>query len=204
MKRVALICEGRGDVAALPSLIARAAAAIGAAVTVCDPPIRAGEAKKLRRAGELERFVDLALRREGAEEVLVVLDLDDDCPATFHAEFLSRVRELAERHGKKVHICFCVREYEAWFLTRIDDLKAAFPEFGWKEEAKFPKPDEIRGAKEALSGACSRGYKQTRDQLAFSKKLEIKLLASQSRSFKKLLKSILNISYEELNAKLAA
>lgn len=176
----------------------------GAAVTVCEPPIRAGEARRLRRAGELERFVDLATRREGAEEVLLVVDLDDDCAKDFHEEFVARVAEVSRRAQKPVHICFCVREYEGWFLARIDDLRVAFPDMGWKPGINFADPETIRGAKEALGSSCARGYKQTRDQLSFTKKLNVKMLAAQSRSFRKLLKAILGLTYAEIDERLAA
>lgn len=55
---------GRSDIAASASLICKCADAFGSCVIVVDPPIRAGEAKKLRRAGELERYVELAASHE--------------------------------------------------------------------------------------------------------------------------------------------
>lgn len=197
MKKVAVIVEGQGDVTAISSLIAKTGKLFGETIIASDPPIRGGEARKLRRQGELERMLRMATSRPDAEEVLVLVDLDDDCPAQFHAEFTARAQAIAEQCGKPIRFCFCVREYEAWFLADLDTLRAALPDYGWTDDT-FPAPEDIRGAKEALRRACHKGYKQSRDQLAFTKKIDIYRLALASRSFRKFVKSITNKSYEEI------
>lgn len=79
IRRVKLIVEGKGDVLAAASLICKCADAFGSTVVVVDPPIRAGEAKKLRRAGEIERYVTLAASHDDVQEIFILLDLDDGC-----------------------------------------------------------------------------------------------------------------------------
>jgi hypothetical protein len=89
-RRLKLIVEGRGDVSATTSLICKCADAFGSNVIVVDPPIRAGEAKKLRRTGELERYVTLAASHDDVEEIFILLDLDDGCVMEYEKEFKHR------------------------------------------------------------------------------------------------------------------
>ena len=199
MKKIALILEGKGDVSAAPSLIAKASKAFGGLAVASDPPIRGGEARKLRREGELERLLRMAASRDDATDVLVLVDLDDDCPVEFHAEFVERSKAVVDQYGKPIHICFCLKEYEAWFLADLDSLKVAFPDYGWGD-ATFNKPEQVRGAKEALGRSCQKGYKQMRDQLTFTKKIDVFRVALASRSFRKLVKSLTGLSYEEIAA----
>jgi hypothetical protein len=64
----------------------------------------------------------------------------------------------------------------------------------------FENASAIRDAKGALDRACKRkGYKQMRDQLLFTKKIDVKKLAQRDRSYRKLLKSILDKSYDEIH-----
>jgi hypothetical protein len=95
MPKVALILEGHGDVMAGCSLIAKSAATFGVNIFASEPAIRAGNALKLRRPGELERYLRLAISREDIEQVLVLVDLDDGCAAQFHAEFSGRALPIS-------------------------------------------------------------------------------------------------------------
>lgn len=200
MPRVALILEGHGDVMAGSSLIAKSAATFGVNIFASEPPIRAGNALKLKRPGELERYLHLALSREDIDGVLVLVDLDDGCAAEFYSEFVRRAQPISRESGKKIDICFCVREYEAWFLASIDVLRAELQDYGISPNLVFANHETIRDAKGALSRACEKkGYKQMRDQLLFTKKLDVKKLAQRDRSYRKLLKSILDKSYQEIH-----
>jgi len=201
MPKVALILEGHGDVMAGCSLIARSAATFGEHLFASEPAIRAGNALKLRRPGELERYLRLAISREDIDQVLVLVDLDDGCAAEFCAEFKKRADPISQESGKKIDICFCVREYEVWFLTIIDILRVELPDYGIPAGLAFENPDTIRAAKGTLDRACAKkGYKQMRDQLLFTKKIDVKQLAKRDRSYRKLLKSLLNKSYDEIRA----
>lgn len=201
MRRIALILEGHGDVAAGCSLVAKAAASFGKQVYASEPPIRAGNAVKLKRAGELERHLRLAASREDVDQILLLVDLDDGCPAELANEFNARAAPVSQETGKKIHICFCVREYEAWFLASIDVIRAQHPEYGIPEDIAFPNAETIRAAKGALERACrNRGYKQMRDQHSFTKKLDVRELVVRSRSFRKFVKSVLDSDYEQLSA----
>jgi Domain of unknown function (DUF4276) len=195
MRRVAIVVEGKGDVEAASSLLCKSAAVFGLRVIVDDPPIRAGEVRKLQRPGELERFLELASLRQDANGVLLLLDLDDGCAAALSVEFRARAKPISEAFGKPIGICFCVREFEAWFLSNIGHLRQVLPDYGISAEAIFPNASEIRGAKEALHGACStRKYKPMRDQTIFAKKIDVPSLASQNRSFRKFLKEVTGLT----------
>lgn len=200
MTRIAMIVEGKGDVRAGPSLLCKSAAVFGLHVVVTGSIIRAGEAKKLRRAGEFERFVELAATREDADEVFVLLDLDDGCAAEFAAEFQKRAESLTQRFNKVVRVCFCVREFECWFLSQIARLREALPEYGISPQAAFPNASGLRGAKEALNAVChTKHYKPMRDQLLFAQKIDVIELARLDRSFRKFLKEATQTSYPELD-----
>lgn len=205
MTRVALIVEGHGDVSAVPELFARTAALFGHAAFALKNPIRAGEAKKLARTGELERYVEMAASREDADEVLIVLDLDDDCAATWGASFEQRASVVAARRGKVARVCFCLREFEGFFLADFGNLSAATPEYGWTKSDAFSNPHGLRDAKGTLARTMASGvYKETRDQVALTKKLNTRALFVASRCYRKFVKSALGLDYAELSARHAA
>lgn len=198
MKRVALIVEGHGDVQSAPALVARAASTFGLTLIPADP-IRAGEAPKLRRHGELERFLRLAASRPEIDEIFVVLDMDDGCAKEYHDDFVARTSSIAAVLAKPVHFCFCVREYEGWFLSDIETLRLALPEYGISAGVTIENAESIRGAKQLLNKHCrGRVYKETRDQVIFTRNLDIKRLARRSRSFRKLLKAVTGMDYGDL------
>ena len=106
---------------------------------------------------------------------------------------------IAERFGKKLRICFCLREYEAWFLANLADLRNALPEYNIDPDAAFPNAREVRGAKEALKKACrAKGYRPARDQNLFSKRINVQNLMRDCRSFRKFVKEASGKSYDDL------
>ena len=70
MTTVAVIVEGYGEVAAVPILIRRLAAAVAPDTALAvRTPIRVQRDRFLRKAGELERYVQLAHTKPGARDV---------------------------------------------------------------------------------------------------------------------------------------
>lgn len=201
LRKIKTIVEGIGDVSATTSIICKCAAAYGAQVAIADPPIKSGGAVRLSRPGELERHVELAMSYD-VDEVIIILDLDDHCAKRFAEEFHARAQPIAQRSGKQLRICFCVREFECWFLANIEDIRPALPDHGIDPSATFPNAHRIRGAKERLSKACSgKKYKPARDQNLFVKQINVQNLARVDRSFRKLLKEATGLTYEELEVK---
>ncbi len=196
IERLAIVVEGHGDVIAVPCLVSRAAAHFDRALACCDPPIRAGEAKRLRRPGELERYLIMAASRPEASRVLVLLDLDDGCPVEYFQNFYQRSLQARERCGKPIHFCFCKREFESWFLADFESMQMANPSINWTRTEGFDNYDAIRGAKEAFGGTMAgRVYKECRDQIHFTRALNFDVLISRDRAFRKLAKDVFGVAY---------
>lgn len=78
-------------------------------------PIRI-QRSKLKVAGELEKAVHLAARKVAPERrILILMDADDDCPATLAPALLERAR--AARGDLAVGVVFATREFESWFVA---------------------------------------------------------------------------------------
>ena len=199
MIHVALIVEGFGDVSSLPTLVAKIGNAFGTP-TIAPNPIRAGGAEKLRRPGELERFAEMAASRPEADAVVVAVDLEDECAANLHAEFVGRCRPIAARFGKSIRVCFAIREFESWLLSSIPRLRQSCPEYNWNQQFVCRNPPDVRGAKEAVSQAIQRRYRETVDQLVLTRGINPCELFCVDRSFRKLVKSVTDVDYDLLRA----
>lgn len=118
------IVEGHGDEGAVRALIQRFAHEVHAHFDfhVADP-FRL-QRTKFAKDVEVEsaiRFGAIKLKPFARRHVLLVMDADDDCPATQHA----RVMRLAREASPEVDVRFVmpVREYEAWFIGCLDRSK---------------------------------------------------------------------------------
>jgi hypothetical protein len=194
---IALVVEGPGDADAFPVLATKTGLEFGHHI-IAPRPIRAGSYLRLQRAGELERFVVMAATRQEADVVLIVVDLDDGCASEFHEEFARRAQAAADPFGKPVRVCFCIREYECWFLEDVANLIDQTPEIPWVDGYACANPPAIRGAKEELKRAMRKNYKETQDQSYFTRKLNLGELFVRSRSYRKFVKSVTGMSYEAL------
>jgi hypothetical protein len=194
-----MIVEGKGDILAGASLLSKVFAKFKIDAMVAGDPIRAGEARKLNRAGELERFSILAAGHQDIDEIFILLDLDDDCARDWQDVFRRRAESAVSGLNKTVKLCFCVREFECWFLACITHLSTTLPDYRINPEARFPDSESIRGAKEQLSKACAgRKYKPMRDQNFFVKQLDIANAFNNSRSFQKFVKEATGLPYERI------
>jgi hypothetical protein len=141
------------------------------------------ELRKLRRAGELERFVTYALREDG-DSVLVVLDCEDFDPLVIGAEFVERIKKL--NATKKVGVILLKSEFETLFLYCLLEIAKHFSEYGWRSDRLHLDGDleSIRDAKGRISWAMrERAYKPTRDQEKFITPLDFGKLRDKSPSF---------------------
>lgn len=197
MIRVALVLEGPSDVLAFPALVTKTAAMSGLDV-IAPNPIRAGNFQKLEQPNQLERFARMAASRPDANLVLIAVDLDDGCHVEKQAQFLARLAPIEAEFQKPIRVCFCVREYECWFLECLDHLKAAAAEYDWIDGNLITNPHAIRGAKEALQRCMRRHYKETTDQLALTRRLDLKGLFAKNRGFRKFAKAVTGLTYGEL------
>ena len=96
MITIATIVEGDGEVAALP-LLRRLASRDDPQLTVyVPPPIRVRRDRFLRREEEFTRQMRLANAKCGSDGwILVLLDADDDCPASLGSDLLERCQAVA-------------------------------------------------------------------------------------------------------------
>lgn len=179
---IAAIVEGYGDVKSVPSLVAKTGSHLEIAAYAPNP-IRAGEWNLLKRPGQLERFLELAATR-GADKILVIIDLDDGCVAEEYAHFVERSQTWRNGRHIDVDCCFLNREYETLFLHDPQSMGHFDPE-------KIPEnPESIRGAKEAVSRAAGKRYKETQDQLIYTNSLSVETCLQNSRALRKLAKCI--------------
>jgi hypothetical protein len=187
---LACIVEGDGDLQAVPIAIRKIVHEIDPGLGLKIHLLRVPRTK-LVKPGELERSIELAARRAGrGGAILVVVDSDDDCPATLGPELLARARKV--RSDLPVSVVLAKREFEAWFLASARSLR------GLRGLASDlvppPDPESIRGAKEWLTARMTRGrgYTETLDQSALTASMDL----SQARtapSFDKFFRDVVAI-----------
>jgi hypothetical protein len=187
---LACIVEGDGDVQAVPIAIRKIVHEINPGLGLKIHPLRIPRTK-LVKPGELERSVELAARRVGRSgAILVLVDSDDDCPATLGPELLARARNV--RPDLPISVVLAKREFEAWFLASARSLRGLR---GLASDlAPPPEPESIRGAKEWLTARMTtgRGYTETLDQSALTASLDL-LQARAAPSFDKFFRDVVAI-----------
>jgi len=183
--RIVAVVEGKAEVLAVPVLVRRLVASLRPGVVVDVPtPLWLTKSKAVHKAGELERFVDLAARKAGREgAVLILMDSDNDCPAELAPRLLERAR--AARSDAAVDVVLAKREYEGWFLAAAASIRGMR---GLRDDLAPPAdPEAIRGAKEWLTKNMEPGrrYTETLDQPALSQLFDLEA-ARRAPSFEKL------------------
>lgn len=189
---VATIVEGHGEVSALPVLLRSIWAQFpDTAFLDVKYPIRVRRDRFLNREDEFSRIVHLAgahvSNAEAGGFVLIVLDADDDCPATLGA----RVRQRAVNvlGHQRVSVVLANREFEAWFIASARALNGVRGLVSTNEDNQMD-PDRPRDAKGWLASRMPNGYSEVLDQPAFSAKLSVGEALNRSRSFRKLYSEI--------------
>lgn len=185
MMKVSCIVEGDGEVAALPILLRRLTA-WRTPEQYCDVqlPIRVRRDRFLNRDEEFRRHLLLAAGKCGANGwILVLLDADDDCPATRGTEILERARAYVPH--RKVSVVLANREYEAWFIAAAESLHG---HRGFVlDTGNASDPEKLRNAKGWVNARMtSNSYGETTDQPAFTAQMDLQQVFDRSRSFRKL------------------
>lgn len=188
---IACIVEGDGEVAALPTLIQRiiASESPGAFVPVAAR-LRWPRSRLVTRP-YLEQAIRIAAERATpAGAILVLLDADDDCPATLGPQLLDWATTARQDMHGRIAVVLANREYESWFVASADRLGG--PD-GLRAGVGVPGDSESRrGAKEWLTQNMTRGgrYRPTTHQLLFSQRIAIRETRERSPSFDKLCRDI--------------
>lgn len=179
---VIAIVEGDGEVAALPVLLRRLNDWLSPEIAATiPPPIRVRRDRFLNRDDEFRRHLSLAAHKCGeAGWILIVLDADDDCPATLAPAILERV-QVCTPH-RRASLVLANREFEAWFIAAAESLHGhrGFA-FDGRTDAEIP-----RDAKGWISRRMSGHYGETTDQPAFAARIDLQMAYQGSRSFRKL------------------
>ncbi len=186
MTLVASIVEGDGEVSALPVLLRRLGEWQTPDVYVqVLPPIRVRKDRFLNRAEEFSRHLQLAAAKCGDDGwILVLLDADDDCPATKEAEILEHGRAVIPH--RRLAVVLANREYEAWFIAAAASLDG-FRNFHRQPDDEFGDAEIPRNAKGWIGERIADGaYHETTDQAAFSARMDLEVAYARSRSFRKL------------------
>jgi hypothetical protein len=185
MLRVAIIVEGDGEIEAVPVLLRRIAERLGHITGVAVVNKLRIPSNRLIKAGEIERAVELSARKLGqlGGGVFVLLDSEDDCPASLGPALAARAR--AARPDLPVALCLAYREYEAWFLAAASSL--AGRRTLSSDLRDHPAPETPRGCKEWLSARMSHAqpYHEVDDQPAFTAVLDLDKARATSSSFDK-------------------
>jgi len=178
------IVEGHGEKDAVPLLLRRILALYEKWNWSVARPIQVGNLIKLKM--KLSSFIKYALKYKDCAGILILLDLDDGCPAIENKNLTELINRLYLHCP--VTIVFAHREYEAWFLASIEaiarDQNNKFP-----HNLVFTKDVESkRGVKEWLSSQLPSGYsyKPTVDQARLTNLIDINVAQQRSRSFRRL------------------
>lgn len=159
-----LIVEGHGDASALPILLRRSLAMRGIHHVEIPQPLRLPRSKIVKR-DELARAVEFMASRSAPDgRILVVLDADDDCPASLAPQLSRWVHEA--RPDRPSSVILANAEFEAWFLAGAASLRSrrGLP----ADLASPPDPERIRDAKGWLSERMPQRYSETLDQPALA------------------------------------
>lgn len=186
--KIGCIVEGHGEIESVPILIRRIAHEIAPDLVVrLDRTVRVPKNKLILKS-ELERTVEIVARGVGPRGgILVLLDSDDECPATLGRELLGRARQA--RPNLAIRVVLAKREFEAWFLASAESLRGRR---GLADDLVGPvDPEAIRGAKEWLTARMAEGrhYVETLDQPALTACFDLQQ-ARRAASFDKFFRDI--------------
>jgi hypothetical protein len=174
------IVEGEGEVQALPILLRRLFP-----FASVPRPARQSRDKLMRDEKFLGRQIEKGVERlKGQTGALVLLlDADDECPASDGPRLTSAVQDAAQECPYVVSLAN--REYESWFVAAAASLAG---KRGLRQDLEAPvDPESIRGAKEWLTKQMPprRTYAPTVHQAAFSQVFDLQEAARNSPSFRR-------------------
>lgn len=175
------LVEGQSEAESVPILLRRVTPGVAVA-----RPFRI-KRNKIVKPGELERAIQLALSdRENPTGLVVLIDADDDCPATLGPELLRRCQEATHL---PTSVVIANREIEAWFLGGIESLRGRR---GIREDATWEgDPEAPRGAKGRLEEMMSgRSYVTVDDQPALMHSFDFEAARNRCPSLDKFIRDV--------------
>ncbi|MET8948575.1 DUF4276 family protein [Streptomyces sp. NPDC004542] len=187
---IASVVEGEGEISALPVLLRRLMYEAEIWDADIQPPFLVDRGR-LVRPGGLEAAVEAQARRVPADHpggILVVIDADDDCPASLGPSLLARAE--AARPDRRTAVVLANREFEAWFLASAPSLGGRA---GLTEDLEVPPNSEtLRDCKGWLTHHRRDGvrYRPRVDQAALTQDMDLALARVNSPSFEKFCRDI--------------
>jgi hypothetical protein len=187
---IASVVEGEGEISALPVLLRRLMYEAQIWDADIQPPFLVDRGR-LVRPGGLEAAVEAQARRVPADHpggILVVIDADDDCPASLGPSLLARAE--AARPDRRTAVVLANREFEAWFLASAPSLGGRA---GLAEHLEAPANSEaLRDCKGWLTHHRRDGirYRPRVDQAALTDCIDLDLTRTNSSSFDKFCRDI--------------
>lgn len=196
--KVGAIVEGLGERKAVRTLVTKTAKLFGKNVFVSGI-VECGNWNALKKHNGLEKYGRLLLADVSCDMLLYLVDLDDGCPVEEFTSMSERAESFSKVVKKQVCIVLMSREYETWFLQDLDGIRERSPEVEWVNGKAFEDPLEHRDAKGIFESYLRLAYRPSIDQDRFTKRLDLTLLLTKSRSLRKLAKHLTKLTYEELN-----
>jgi hypothetical protein len=178
MKRLVLLVEGQGDVAAMPALVGemltRLPDELQGQLFPDNAPIKTGGIHQItgKRSNDLARHLGNANKRSKLGAALLVLDGDteevenrDFCAVEVARLLASRARDAGAGVNFSFAAVFLRQEYESLLIAVADQLP------GLKTGTELPPnvEDAPRGAKGWLHDRLADGYNPTEHQLELTR-----------------------------------
>ncbi|MFG3259880.1 DUF4276 family protein [Streptomyces sp. NPDC048172] len=190
---LASVVEGEGEMRALPVLLRRLLYAREIWDADIRPPFRMGRGSLLANGG-VERAVEAQARRlsgahtESGGGVLILIDADDDCPASLGPALLRRAERA--RPDVRTAVVLANREFEAWFLAAAPSLggAAGMPD-GLTAPEDSERPRDCKGWL-TLHRTDGSPYKPVADQAPLAQVFDLELARAHSPSFRKFCRDI--------------
>lgn len=177
------IVEGHGEVEAVPVLLRRLQEQAGAYGIGFGRPIRRNSSDLYNRE-KFQAAVRLALQQELCGAVLILFDLEDDCPKEKVEELRQWIQEL--NVAIPCEIVLAYREFESWLLAAGESLRGVG---GIGPGAmNVAEPETRRNAKGALEEWMppGRSYAETVDQAPLTARFDMAVTHRHSRSFRRM------------------
>ncbi|MEU4406817.1 DUF4276 family protein [Streptosporangium sp. NPDC023963] len=180
---IAAVVEGEGEVAALPVLLRRIAEELSVWTVRIPTPRRVPRSKLVAPGGIESAVLQASYQVDGRGGILLLIDADDDCPATTGPALLERARRA--RGDREISMVLANREFEAWFLAAAPSLAG---QRGLANPLESPvDPEGPRDAKGWLSARKTDGtsYRPTADQAALTAIFDMAQARKNAPSFDK-------------------
>ena len=182
MLTIVPIVEGPGDKDAIPILLRRIFSDRLNRYDANFPVVKGNGRQKIE--SDLAKFLGHARNKPNCSGILVLLDIDVDCPKDWATSMREQIDGIGV--GCPVQIVYAKRAYETWFLASLETIRG---NRNISDTANIQgDPEDVPNPKDWLTDQMPKGtrYKETTDQPALSARIDIALAHTNSRSFRRL------------------